>query len=155
MAASSPPLCSSAVQFLGYGHAAASGWYSTKGMVSPDVRSLLFTSCTTMSGIIRNGSVFMSTPKRLLHFSILVRVQHVYMYTMVPVTYRSYPTQIRRQQRQYDTRTYNGGTINADRCYFFLLLAAAVVRLFAQDEDSCVLALCCVPLILLQWSILR
>ena len=75
---------------------------------------------------------------------------------MVPVTYHSHPTQIQRQQRQYDTRTYNGGTINTDRCYFFLLLAAVVVRLFAQDRDSCVLALCCgVPLALLQWSILR
>ena len=36
-----------------------------------------FTSCTTLSGIIKTGSVFMSTPKRLLHFSTLVRVRRV------------------------------------------------------------------------------
>ena len=65
----------------------------------------------------------MSTPKRLLFFSILV-----------PVTYHSYPTQIQRQQLQYDARTYNGGTINTDRCYFFLLLAAVAVRWFAHDR---------------------
>ena len=41
-----------------------------------------------------------------------------------------------RQQRQYDTRPYNGGTVNTDRYYFFLLLAAVVVRLYAQDRDS-------------------
>ena len=98
----------------------------------------------------------MSTSKRLLHFSILARARRVHVCTMVPVTYHSYPTQIQRQQRQYDIRTYPGGTINTDRCYFFLLLAAVFVRLFAQDGDSCVLALLCgVPLILLQWSILR
>lgn len=28
-------------------------------------------------------------------------------------------------------------------CYFLLLLAAVIVRLFAPDRDSCVLALCC------------
>ena len=98
----------------------------------------------------------MSTPKRLLHFSILARARLVYVCTMVPVTCHSYPTQIQRQQRQNDTRTYNGGTIDTDRCYFFLLLAAVVVRLFAQDRDSCVLALFCgVPPVLLQLSILR
>ena len=36
-----------------------------------------FTSCTTLSGIIRKGSVFMSTPKRLLHCSTSVRVRRV------------------------------------------------------------------------------
>ena len=92
----------------------------------------------------------MSTPKRLLHFSILARARRVYGSTMVPVTYHSYPTQIQRQQRQYDTRTYNG-TINTDIFYFFLLLAAVVVRLFAQDRDSGMLALCCgVPPVFLQ-----
>ena len=37
----------------------------------------IFTSCTAVSGIIKNGSVFMSTPKRLLHFSTLVRIRRV------------------------------------------------------------------------------
>ena len=72
---------------------------------------------------------------------------HYYMYAyhtaaavVVPFT---------RQQRQYDTRTCNGGT--TDWCYFLLLLAAVIVRSFAPDEDSCVLALSSgLPSVLLQ-----
>ena len=75
----------------------------------------------------------MSTPKRLLHFSILARARRVYVCTVVPVAYHSYPTQIQRQQRQFDTSTYNG-TINTDIFYFFLLLAAVAVRWFAHDR---------------------
>ena len=40
-----------------------------------------FTSCTTLSGIIKTGSVFMPTPKRLLHFWTLVRERRVYVCT--------------------------------------------------------------------------
>ena len=76
----------------------------------------------------------MSTPKRLLNFSILARTRRVYVCAMVTVTYHSLPTQIHRQQQQYDTRTYNVGTTNTHRCYFFLLLAAVVIRLSAQDK---------------------
>ena len=42
---------------------------------------------------------------------------------------------------------YNRGTTDL----FFLMVAAVIVRLFAQDTDSCVIALCCgVYLVVLQ-----
>ena len=50
-----------------------------------------------------NCSVFMSTPKRSLYLFLDIGTCAT-VFTHVPVTYHSYPTQMRRQQRQHDTR---------------------------------------------------
>jgi len=81
-------------------------------------------------------------------FGIHVNTQTVVTFLDIGTTcLRMYPLRI--IHTLYDTRTYDSG--NTYWYCFFLLLAAVVVRLFAQDRDSCVLGLCCgVPLVLLQ-----
>ena len=74
----------------------------------------------------------MSTSKRLLHFLKLARVQRVYACTRY-VSFIPYVDTTTAAAVWYSYIQYSG---TIDWYCFFLLLAAVVIRLFAQDRDS-------------------
>ena len=137
---------------MGHGHAAAFRLSSTKRVVSPNFCSSIFNIMYNSPSLLpelRTGSVFITTTTRLLHLSILVRVQRVNVCTC-----------------EHTLRRYNGisGSVTLVRikavlqigCYLLFLLAAIVVRLLAPDRESCLLALCDgLPLVVPQRSSLQ
>ena len=121
----------------------------TNGLAEISKLDILHHAPLNSSGIIRTGSVFMSTPKRLLHFSILVRIRRVYYVRTCHVV--SYIL--------YDRYNDSSGSMILVRIIVVLQIGATFIAAagcrsstFAvPHRDSCVLEWCCgLPLVLLQ-----